>query len=78
VYFTEGRPLRSPDQGRDALEPVAWAPYKLWVGDLWKCPSCGAEILIGMARQPIDEHFTPTFAERERTLNPAGLRIDDC
>jgi hypothetical protein len=36
------------------------------VGDLWECPSCGFEIVIGWAYQPWDPNLCPN--DRERIL----------
>lgn len=32
-------------------------PYQIWDADLWKCPKCGIEIVIGFGQQPIAEHW---------------------
>lgn len=37
------------------------APYQLWRGDLWACPECGHETVIGFGHKPVAEHFQPTF-----------------
>jgi hypothetical protein len=32
-------------------------PYKLWSGDLWQCPSCEHQLVVGFGRGPIaDRH----------------------
>ena len=31
--------------------------YKLWEADLWKCPLCGVEVVLGFASQPFQQHF---------------------
>ena len=41
-------------------------PYRLWHGDKWGCPSCGAEIVIGFGLKPLAEHFQPDFSETVR------------
>lgn len=45
-------------------------PYKLWAGDKWACEGCGAEIVVGVARYPIAEHFQPEFAQQVKTHKP--------
>lgn len=76
-YFTEGMPSVN-----DAPTGVAglgkWAPYKVWVGDKWKCPDCGAEIIIGVGRGPIVEHYQPEFAAVQAGLGADQLQINDC
>lgn len=55
-----------------------WSAYKLWLGDLWECKGCGAEIVITLPTQDaIAEHYQPTYAEMVRTF-PPQLRINDC
>lgn len=39
-------------------------PYKLWQGDKWRCPGCGAEIVVGVGASPIAEHYQPDFAAK--------------
>lgn len=41
-------------------------PYRLWFTDLWHCLSCGAEIVIGFAREPWGEHFQPDYQNKAR------------
>ena len=42
--------------------------YKLWRADLYKCPVCGVEIVVGFGQYPIAEHFTD---DCERIVNDA-------
>ncbi len=39
-------------------------PYRIWDADLWKCPRCGCEIVIGFGQQPIAEHWKEGRLER--------------
>ena len=61
--FIEGMPI-----GQDApvgkRDPSAWWPYKLWNGDLWWCPDCGAEIIVGVGAHRVAEHYEPDFSEK--------------
>ena len=73
-YFEEGMPVSSigcPPTDSD------YAPYKLWVGDLWKCRGCGARVIVGVSQNPIVEHFQPDYTEMVKRFNPQ-LRVDDC
>lgn len=58
-------------------EPDRWRPYKAWHGDLWACPTCGAEIIVGVAGEPFAEHYQLDFAERV-ALSGATVQINDC
>ena len=32
-------------------------PYQVWDADLWKCPECGCEIVVGFGEGPVARHF---------------------
>lgn len=54
-----------------------WGSYKLWMGDLWQCEGCGAEIVVGFGLAPVAEHYQANYPEMlARFGNPP--RIDDC
>ena len=76
LYFIEGMPLEGhPEPG--LAEPEKWGPYKLWCGDLWECPTCKAQTIVGVAMQPIAEHYQPDFADRVTSFG-AKLLVKDC
>ena len=64
--FLEGMPV-----GAD------WKPYKLWLGDKWRCRGCGNEIIVGVGMEPVSEHYKPDFAEKVEALQPE-LQVNDC
>lgn len=70
IAFEEGMPRPTPEN------PAAWGSYKLWVGDLWKCRGCGAQIVTGSSG-PIREHYEEDYAEQVRLFD-AQFRVDDC
>jgi len=45
-------------------------PYKLWDADLYECPECGVEIIVGFGSGPIAEHYQPTYADQRMRLGP--------
>jgi hypothetical protein len=77
-YFMEGMPT-----GRAGIflpgtqAPEFWQPYKLWVGDLWECLGCGAEIIVGTPSSPIAEHYQQHFAAAVEEFSPK-VQINDC
>ena len=75
-YFLEGMPKTSPAAPGTA-EPEKWGPYKLWSGDLWKCDSCGAQIVVGVGRGPIAEHYQENFAAMLDKFAPQ-VQVNDC
>ncbi len=45
-------------------------PYKLWDGDKYRCPECGYEIVSGFGREPLAEHWQPTYRQARERLAP--------
>lgn len=74
--FIEGMPDGNhPTPG--LAEPDRWRPYKLWMGDEWACPDCGATIIVGVAHAPISEHYLPDFGSLVTQFG-ATLQVNDC
>ena len=49
------------------------APYKVWSCDRFECPSCLLQVLVNFGRQPIAEHYQPSYeALRERVTCSFG------
>jgi len=72
--FIEGMPVKAGAiPGKTAA--FDWQPYKLWMGDQWKCQGCGAEIIVGFGHRPIAEHHQDGFAEKVKNVT---LQINDC
>jgi len=42
-------------------EYANFGPYKIWYADLWKCPNCKNEIIVGFGWNPVAEHFQNDF-----------------
>lgn len=57
--------------------PDHWRPSKLWLGDRWECPGCGASIVVGVAQLPWAEHYEPDFAAKVASWG-ADLQVNDC
>lgn len=76
-YFIEGMP--TTDEALPGTEaPHHWTPYKIWTGDLWECLGCGHELVSGVGRAPVGEHYQPDFSERVARLNADQLQVNDC
>lgn len=67
-----------PEDIRGNRAPEAWKPYKLWRGDLWKCPDCGFELVVGVIGGPVREHYHPDFKEWVKRLGAEQLTVNDC
>ncbi len=75
--FVEAMPIEAPALAGNS-EPRKWKPYKIWAGDLWQCPDCGAETVVGVAVEPIAEHYEPNFAEVLVAHRADRLQVNDC
>jgi hypothetical protein len=74
--FIEGMP-NGTGVPRGKREPENWRPYKLWNGDLWECPDCGAQVIVGCGLQPVAEHYQDHFAQAVSDWG-ATLQVNDC
>ena len=36
-------------------------PYKLWCADLWECPDCGTQVILGYGENAFSEHYEDDF-----------------
>jgi hypothetical protein len=81
-YFIEAMPKPNPpgegDPPPGTAAPDRWQPYKVWSGDKWQCPGCGAEIVAGVGRGPISEHFMPDFHGIVARVNATQFTVNDC
>ena len=75
--FIEGMPNGNDVQAGRA-EPENWRPYKLWLGDQWKCPDCDATIVVGVGGSPISEHYLPEFRGLVERFGGDQLQVNDC
>lgn len=75
--FIEGMPNGDKPDIRGTRSPGSWSPYKLWNGDLWECPDCGAQVVLGCALSPVSEHYMPDFTEQVAAFG-ATLQVNDC
>lgn len=68
-----------PEQGaqRGLREPDRWKPYKLWNSDMWECPDCNIQIIVGHCSHPVSEHYMPGFKDKVKAWG-ATLKINDC
>jgi hypothetical protein len=77
--FLEGMPDGSVPATRLASGKgrSGWKPYKLWAGDLYECPDCHAQTIVGVAMRPIAEHYQPEFGTAVEHYG-AKLLVKDC
>lgn len=77
-YFTEMMPSGKGNPKPGKAEPEYWGPYKVWCGDLWECPDCGATIVSGTGNAPLVEHYMDDFKEIKDRVNAQQLEVKDC
>ncbi len=49
--------------------------YKLWEADLWKCPKCGIEMVLGFAQQPFAVLYNEDCERILQEAKTAGKKI---
>ena len=48
-------------------------PYQIWSADLWECPKCGTQVVLGYGQHAWAEHYQPDFA---RHLGDVDITIN--
>ena len=56
-------------------EVVLAQPDALWYGDLWRCPTCGAEVVAGIGQEPFLEAWRGDIGAEVVKLWKAGAVI---
>ena len=78
-YFIEAMPKAGSDHPPAGTEAAdQWTPYKLWVGDKYVCDGCKTEIVVGVPREPVAEHYQPGFGDAVTRLKADQLQVNDC
>lgn len=71
VRIIEGKPTHA-DAKLGLAEPDAWVPYKVWLADMYQCPSCGHRIISGFAKSPSWEDYYGPLLEDDY------YKVNDC
>ncbi len=74
-YFTEGCPATRGTNPAIA-DKGHWKPYRIWAGDQYKCPGCGAEIVSGIGHGPLGEKHEPDFEAKHTSLGANRLQVN--
>jgi hypothetical protein len=69
--------LRPETNGVGVLDMADWGSYELWDADLWKCPTCGIEIVGGFAFGPVSAHYEVGFQEMIGSYKSKKLLIEN-
>jgi len=83
-YFVEAMPKPSVTKITEDERPRGrgadqyWKPYKIWSGDLWQCRGCGHQLVSGVGRCALTEHYMDNFTETLERTGAAQLQVNDC
>ena len=58
--------MRPENNGVGLLDMANYSPSQIWAADLYKCPSCRQEIVVGFGVNAISYHTDENF---DRTVN---------
>lgn len=50
-------------------------PYQIWDADLWKCPKCGLEVVLGFANMPFAVHYEDDLVAIIARIKETGVPI---
>lgn len=77
MLFVEGKPTGAdePWDGEVGRHSVGWTGYKLWQGDLWHCPDCGSQVIVGVGLKPWAEHYQKEWLD---AIAGVSLLVKDC
>ena len=70
--------LRPETNGVKVLDHANFGPYKLWDADLWKCPICEIQVVIGFGSLPLSEHYKNGFKEAVERAKPVLINSREC
>ena len=69
--------MRPETNGIGLLDMATFGPYKVWDADLYKCPSCGQEIVTGFGEGAVSHHIDEDFNQiLEGYRSRTGLYIN--
>lgn len=55
--------LRPRKNGVNVLETFEdGKPYAIWLADLWECPDCGKQVILGYGLKAWAHHFEDNFS----------------
>jgi len=67
--------LHPERNGVGVLDMSNFGPYSLWDSDLWKCPTCGVEVLGGFGSGPLSAHYQDDFERVVEAYKAKGLLV---
>lgn len=67
--------LRVKANGIAVVSMATWGPLSLYRADLWTCPVCGYEALIGFGQQEAVHRFDTDLEAHINSLEKCGHRV---
>ena len=67
--------LRPKTNGVFALEMNTFGAISLAQADLWHCPECGLEVVLGFATEPFARHCQTDFVETVEAARDDGRPV---
>jgi len=67
--------FRPKKNGVHLVEMATFGPVAIWQADLWACPECDAEIVVGLGDRPWIRHYEPGFALKMALCHSRGRVI---
>lgn len=55
--------LRPRKNDVTVLITASFGPYQIWQADLWECPECSQQVILGYGMKPWAEHYQPDFKD---------------
>lgn len=68
--------MRPEKNGIAVLDTAAFGPYQLWDADLWKCPECSMEIILGFGSRPYSAHYEEGFNAVLQRVRASGSIVE--
>ena len=69
--------MRPERNGVGLLDYADFGPYQLWDTDLWECPKCHHQIVIGFGDSPMYSHWESSFPERIQSYKTNSILIEN-
>ena len=60
--------MRPKHNGVTLEEMADFGSYRLVQADVWACPNCGFEVISGIGKKPVAEHFQDGYNKRVADL----------
>ena len=57
------------------VDTASFGDYEAWAADMYECPVCHAQIVVGFSYQAYKEHFEEGFMEHVKAMEEKKLVI---